>query len=264
MKTLALLLILVTAQQAHAACDTNLKANTSTQHTTQIAGQTINYTATTGFIEVTGSDTTSKACVFYTSYTSASTAHRPITFAFNGGPGSSSVWLHLGLMGPERTDLGQDGLTPANQGLIKNEFSPLDVTDVVMIDPVGTGFSHAEAPGARQELLGSAQRLRFARFIRAKLRQREQSLGIAEISDRGELRRNARQPPCALLAGHIGHQPSWCDVHLASALGPRSQHRRPREQRCVLDVFSYVRDDGVVPSPHREQVSRSRRRHSLQ
>jgi carboxypeptidase C (cathepsin A) len=66
-----------------------------------------------------------------------------VTFCFNGGPGSSSVWLHLGAFGPKRVDLPADGLTPPKPpgGLVNNEFSLLDVTDLVFIDPVNTGFS---------------------------------------------------------------------------------------------------------------------------
>ncbi|MBL9162027.1 MAG: hypothetical protein JNL18_04710 [Planctomycetaceae bacterium] len=67
---------------------------------------------------------------------------RPITFAFNGGPGSSSVWLHLGMLGPQRVKLDSDaGTLPPPHELIPNEYSLLDVTDIVFIDPVSTGFS---------------------------------------------------------------------------------------------------------------------------
>ena len=67
---------------------------------------------------------------------------RPLTFAFNGGPGSSSVWLHLGMLGPQRVKLDSDaGTLPPPHELIPNEYSLLDVTDIVFIDPVSTGFS---------------------------------------------------------------------------------------------------------------------------
>ncbi len=111
------------------------------------SGQNLSYQATIGFIEVMSWDHSAKACVFYTSYTVAPQKGevRPITFAFNGGPGSASAWLHLGLLGPMRVDMGPDGLTPpSNPALIPNDYSLLDLTDVVMIDPVATGFSHTE------------------------------------------------------------------------------------------------------------------------
>ena len=73
---------------------------------------------------------------------SATPNKRPITFAFNGGPGSSSVWLHLGMLGPQRVKLDSDaGTLPPPHDLIPNEYSLLDVTDIVFIDPVSTGFS---------------------------------------------------------------------------------------------------------------------------
>jgi carboxypeptidase C (cathepsin A) len=76
-------------------------------------------------------------------------ARRPLTFSFNGGPGSSSVWLHLGVLGPRRVEMGDAGsLLPPPYRLVDNEFSLLDVTDLVFIDPVSTGFSRP-APGEK-------------------------------------------------------------------------------------------------------------------
>ena len=108
----------------------------------------MSYTATAGFLEGFSKDKSAKACLFYTSYvvhTEPGSHPRPITFAFNGGPGSASLWLHLGLMGPKRVDMGSDGLrAPESLELIDNVDSPLDLTDIVMIDPVLCGFSHTE------------------------------------------------------------------------------------------------------------------------
>ncbi|MEM1297455.1 MAG: peptidase S10, partial [Verrucomicrobiota bacterium] len=92
-----------------------------------------------------------RADVFYTSYVVApdeDAEDRPIAFCFNGGPGSSSVWLHLGGLGPRRVKLDEAGagttLPPPPYGVVDNEFSILDVVDLVFIDPVSTGFSRAE------------------------------------------------------------------------------------------------------------------------
>src|SRR6185369_6604399 len=69
---------------------------------------------------------------------------RPVTFCFNGGPGSSSVWLHLGALGPRRVKMNENGtLPPPPFGLVDNEYSILDKSDLVFIDPVATGFSRA-------------------------------------------------------------------------------------------------------------------------
>src|SRR5581483_1219515 len=69
-------------------------------------------------------------------------AHRPVTFAFNGGPGSASIWLHMGALGPRRVALQQDGMMPPSPyHLIDNPGTPLDKTDIVLIDAIGTGWS---------------------------------------------------------------------------------------------------------------------------
>jgi len=122
----------------------------TTAHT--ISG--LSYTATAGRIalrqEVHDDDTFTghvvKADVFLTSYTlnGANPKERPVTFAFNGGPGSSSVWLHLGLLGPRRVLMGDVGeLLPPPYGLADNAETLLTVSDLVFIDPISTGYSRA-------------------------------------------------------------------------------------------------------------------------
>ena len=82
----------------------------------------------------------------------AEAADRPVVFAFNGGPGSSSVWLHMGLLGPRLVDSGDVGaLTPAPYGLLDNPHSILEHADLVMIDPVSTGFSRVVKGGKADE-----------------------------------------------------------------------------------------------------------------
>ncbi len=95
-----------------------------------------------------------KASFFYVSYTrdEADPATRPILFCFNGGPGSSTVWLHLGLFGPKRMQFDEDGFKLGMQGrLIDNEHSILDVADVVCVDALGTGFSQVEPEEKEEE-----------------------------------------------------------------------------------------------------------------
>ena len=124
-----------------------------TQHSVTIGQQEIHYTVTAGTIllkEEQEKDSKSdgeraKASVFFVAYTldnTGDTAKRPITFSFNGGPGSSSVWLHLGVLGPLRVETDPQGnlLQPPYQ-LIENQYSVLDQTDLVFIDPISTGFS---------------------------------------------------------------------------------------------------------------------------
>jgi carboxypeptidase C (cathepsin A) len=121
-----------------------------TKHTIKLGGQEIKYTATAGTILLKLEDGTPKASVFYIAYTKddvSDVAKRPLTFAFNGGPGSASLWLHLGAFGPRRVEMGDAGaLLPPPYKLVDNEYSLLDVTDLVFIDPVSTGYSRA-VPG---------------------------------------------------------------------------------------------------------------------
>jgi carboxypeptidase C (cathepsin A) len=118
-----------------------------TRHEATIGGAVVPYTATAGRILLREEEGKKRASFFFVSYHREGIedpATRPIVFAFNGGPGSSSVWLHLGLLGPVRVDMHDDALPVASPGkLIPNEGSLLDLADLVFIDPVSTGFSRA-------------------------------------------------------------------------------------------------------------------------
>jgi carboxypeptidase C (cathepsin A) len=120
------------------------------RHKVTIGGREINYRATAGTILLRDEEEKPTASIFYIAYTREGTddlAMRPITFSFNGGPGSSSVWMHLGLLGPRRVHLAEDGsAVPPPYRLEDNEFSLLDETDLVFIDPVSTGYSRAIPP----------------------------------------------------------------------------------------------------------------------
>ncbi|HUI57744.1 MAG TPA: hypothetical protein VLY04_22355 [Bryobacteraceae bacterium] len=117
-----------------------------THHSIQIGGQTIKYTAIAGTMLLKKEDGTATASIFYIAYTKddADLAKRPLTFAFNGGPGSSSIWLHMGTLGPKRVVMDPEGNpTPPPYRFTDNEYSLLDQTDLVFIDPVSTGYSRA-------------------------------------------------------------------------------------------------------------------------
>ncbi len=119
-----------------------------TEHFATIAGATVEYTATAGTMLLKDDAGEPTASIFYVAYTRkgvSDLSRRPITFAFNGGPGSSSVWLHLGLLGPRRVALTPAGSSPSGPPyhLEDNPESLLDISDLVMIDPVSTGYSRA-------------------------------------------------------------------------------------------------------------------------
>jgi carboxypeptidase C (cathepsin A) len=146
-----------------------------TRHAITINGKRLNYTATAGTIPLSKPTGEPRANVFYVAYTlndktagtpaapapagdgansnaapppkkPAAANTRPVTFCFNGGPGSSAVWLHLGAFGPRRVEMSQDGIAPVKPPfqLVDNAHTLLESTDLVFIDPVSTGYSRAE------------------------------------------------------------------------------------------------------------------------
>ena len=121
-----------------------LPADSVTQHSIDVAGRKLAYTATAGTLPLRDDKGEQTASVFYTAYTlnGAQPRDRPITFAFNGGPGAGSAYLQLGLAGPYRLDFG-GGVDGAHATLVENAETWLDFTDLVFIDPVGTGYSRA-------------------------------------------------------------------------------------------------------------------------
>jgi carboxypeptidase C (cathepsin A) len=124
-----------------------------TRHRVRVGRKSLAYTVTCGTLvmreeaakEGKSEGEKARAKVFFIAYTldgASDRAKRPVTFSFNGGPGSSSVWLHLGVLGPQRVQLDDAGRAPAPPGrLVPNEHTLLDVSDLVFIDPVGTGYS---------------------------------------------------------------------------------------------------------------------------
>ncbi|MFG0274098.1 MAG: S10 family peptidase [Phycisphaerales bacterium] len=148
------------------------EAPSVTQHSITVDGERLDYTATVGFTDMLDDDGALRGRIFSIAYTldnaQDAPADRPVTFVFNGGPGSSSVWLHLGTAGPMRVDLGPDGDMPRPPGaLVKNHATWLDVTDLVFIDPVGTGYSRPAGDGAQREFSGLEEDIRaVGDFIR--------------------------------------------------------------------------------------------------
>lgn len=121
-----------------------LPADSVTQHSITTPQGKIDYTATAGTLAFYDQSGSQSAAVFYTAYVAKNgSANRPLTFAFNGGPGAASAYLHLGVVGPRILQLGPDGHDAARAELRDNPSTWLAFTDLVLIDPVGTGWSRA-------------------------------------------------------------------------------------------------------------------------
>ena len=139
------------------------------QHSAVVQGQTLNYTTTTGLMTV---ETAGGACeIFFMAYTLDGVedlSQRPITFAFNGGPGSSSEWVQMGFLAPRRIRTDEHGQPTSFPAVIEdNAYSVMDLTDLVSIDPVGTGYSRPAEGAALSEFVGYDNDLRsVGDFIR--------------------------------------------------------------------------------------------------
>ena len=136
-------------------------ASSKTRHEVKIDGQTVRYTATVGWMIMKNEEGKPIARFGYTAYTRDGVddpSRRPVMFAYNGGPGSSSIWLHMGILGPRRVVVNDPGYSPPPPSQrVNNEFSVLDLTDLVMIDPIGTGFSKAVGEGKNEDFWGVDQ-----------------------------------------------------------------------------------------------------------
>jgi carboxypeptidase C (cathepsin A) len=133
----------VTKKEAEKPVELKAKQSKSEGSVT-VEGKRIDYTAEAGTILLTDKKDKPTASIFYAAYfkKGADASHRPLMFLYNGGPGSSTIWLHMGAFGPKRVVTDDDQHTaPAPYGLVNNDYSLLDVADLVFIDAPGAGFS---------------------------------------------------------------------------------------------------------------------------
>ncbi len=138
-----------------------------TQHEYSLNGHTLPYTARAGTIALQNPQGQTAGRMFYTAFTldGVNPSTRPVTFFYNGGPGSSTIWLRMGSFGPMRVITGN---TSANApfNLVSNQYSLLDTSDLVFVDAPGTGFSRVEPPGKPEEFYGVDQDMRaFTQFV---------------------------------------------------------------------------------------------------
>ena len=141
-----------------------------THHQMTLDGKPLKYTATTGRLPIKRGDGKIEAEMFFVAYTldGQDAEKRPLTFAFNGGPGSATIWLHMGALGPRRAGLLPDGLLPpAPYRIVDNQSSLLDKSDVVFVDAISTGFSRAANAETSKKFLGVKGDIdAFSEFIR--------------------------------------------------------------------------------------------------
>ena len=144
--------------EAESSAEEPQAESVSTRHSVRIDGRTIDYTATTGLALIRNDDDEAIGLFGYTAYIADDVddpATRPIMFAYNGGPGSASIWLHMGVLGPRRVPVVDTEVTgPAPYGAVDNEYSVLDVADLVMMDPVGTGYAIPAGKGTGEDFWG--------------------------------------------------------------------------------------------------------------
>ncbi|HKJ93293.1 MAG TPA: hypothetical protein VJ957_08995, partial [Longimicrobiales bacterium] len=142
----------------------------TTHHKVTIDGKEIAYTANTGTMVLRDDDGNPAATVFYIAYTKdgQDAGKRPVTFFFNGGPGSASIWLDMGIMAPRHPNMGPHGTEPSPPyALVDNPYSPLGATDLVQVDAMMTGYSRP-GPGVKASDYTGANNdiAMFAQFIR--------------------------------------------------------------------------------------------------
>jgi len=128
-----------------------------TEHTITLDGVPIPYEATAATMHLVDDDGEAIGSLYYTAYrrTDVDSETRPLAFIFNGGPGSASVWLHMGAFGPKRVPVNDNGHTPPPPyDLVDNQGSLIDVADMVFIDPIGTGFSRVIGKGTGTDFWG--------------------------------------------------------------------------------------------------------------
>ena len=148
-----------------------------THHQITVDGKLLKYTASAGRLPIKRGDGRIEAEMFYVAYTldGQDAAKRPLTFAFNGGPGSASIWLHMGALGPKRVVLQPDGfMPPAPYHMEDNPYTLLDKSDLVLIDAIGTGFSRAADSELFKKFWGVKGDIEaFSEFIRLYITRNE-------------------------------------------------------------------------------------------
>ena len=240
----------------------------TTSHSLQLGGRSIAYKATAGTLTIRDDKGKPDASIFYVAYTADGEdgSRRPVTFLYNGGPGSSSIWLHMGSFAPVRiVTASPEATAPAPYQLVPNADSLLDKTDLVFVDAIGTGYSKGPAQRqgrvrqtwqrrqggqSEQALLGHRRRHRCVRPFRAALHHREQPLELAEVPVRRILR-HAALGRAGQISGGQGHRLQWRGP---AVVDPELRHATSRPGQRLRRQPAHLRRDRLVPQQAREQA----------
>ena len=146
----------------------NVPKDAVTHHTIALSGGRLSYTARAGTIVLRNADEKPQATMFYTAYTVDGAGNRPVTFFYNGGPGSATLWLRMGSFGPVRVQTGNGVMTAgAPFVLAENRFSLLDASDLVFVDMPASGFGRILPGGDAKKIFGSDNDVRaFSQFVK--------------------------------------------------------------------------------------------------
>jgi carboxypeptidase C (cathepsin A) len=168
--TLIIAALLGAAPPATPPPQPEITADAVTQHTIVLDGRTLPYTARAGTIELTNNEGQPTCSMFYTAFTldGADPSERPVTFIYNGGPGSSTVWLRMGSFAPVRVGVADGQMTgpPPYHLIVDNQYTLLDRTDEVFIDMCDSGYSRINGVGKPKDFFGADADVKsFAQFI---------------------------------------------------------------------------------------------------
>ena len=216
-----------------------LPADVTTDHTVELAGRTLRFKATAGTIPILNGEGKLQAEIAYMAYLMPDTPARPLTFAFNGGPGAASAYLQIGAMGPWRLPL--DNIVPSSTpALMPNAETWLDFTDLVFVDPVGTGYSRFIAGGdeVRKQFWSVDGDIDVLVDLHAQVDREERTAGLEEIHRGRKLWRLPR-PETRRQAQRAGRRGQWPGDGLA---GDRFRLARQRPPLAVrLDRRGFPR-----------------------
>ncbi len=206
-----------------------LPADSTAEYTLNVEGRSLSFKATAGSLRLADDNGAPQAEIAYVAYQldGVDAAKRPVTFAINGGPGAGSAWLQLGALGPWR--LPMKDLSPSSPPvLVDNAETWLDFTDLVFIDPPGTGYSKIVAPGeeAKKKLWSVDGDVDALSVVIRRWLVANQRLDVAEVHRRRELRRLSRPPPGEKSRHGPGRRRQRPDPDFAGA-GFRRLCRRP-------------------------------------